>query len=360
MKASGDAPLSGLKVVDFSELLPGPFLSQCLVDLGAEVTKVERPPTGDGARTLVPGVFAAMNRGQRNVFLDLKDEGQRAEAQGLAAEADVLLEGYRPGVMARLGLGYEALRARNPRLIYVSITGYGQTGPLAAVPGHDLNYLAAAGVTALSGRASEAPEHSYGIPVADLSGSLYGLAATLAALQQRQRTGKGQWLDVSITDCLVHMMNPRIGQFVAKAQSNLQAQRDEALLRAGYGVFKTADGAFIAIAAVEDHFWERLVKALDLKIDDLDTGGFAKRCAQADRINARLGERIAALEADRLRACLVRADLPWSDVVEPSALAAHPQHRARGKLQAHASAVGDMTLSRFPVSLEGMTERQAE
>ncbi|SEB24759.1 CaiB/BaiF CoA-transferase family protein [Variovorax sp. YR216] len=354
------APLAGLKVVDFSELLPGPFLSQCLAEMGAEVLKVERPPQGDNARTLVPGVFAAMNRGKRSIFLDLKDEAQRKDALALAARADIVLEGYRPGVMARLGLDYDTVQTRNPRVIYVSITGYGQTGPLAKLAGHDLNYLAASGVTALSGRAGEAPEHGYGIPVADLSGSLYGLAATLAALEQRHRTGRGQWLDVSIADCLTHMMNPRIGQFVAKGQADLRAQRDEALLRPGYGVFRTADGAYLAIAAVEDHFWNRLVQVLDLKIDDLDAGTFTARTAKADLVNGRVAERIAGFEATELRERLMQADLPWSDVVEPSRLAEHPQQRARGKLQTQSTALGEMTLSRFPVSLEGMATSDFE
>jgi crotonobetainyl-CoA:carnitine CoA-transferase CaiB-like acyl-CoA transferase len=348
------APLDGLRVVDFSELLPGPFLSQCLVDMGAHVLKVERPPQGDNARTLVPGVFEAVNRGKGSVFLDLKNKAQRKQALDLATHADIVLEGYRPSVMARLGLDYETVKACNPRVIYASITGYGQTGPLASLAGHDLNYLAAAGVTALSGRAAEAPEHGYGIPVADLSGSLYGLAAILAALQQRHRTGRGQWLDVSITDCLVHMMNPRIGQFIAKNQTDLQSQRDEALLRPGYGVFRTADGAHLALAAVEDHFWERLVVAVDLAVDDLDVATFAARTAKAELVNRRVAQRIAALESAPLRECLTRADLPWSDVVEPSRLLNHPQHRARGKLAAQSTALGEMTLSRFPVSLEGM------
>ncbi len=349
------AALDGLRVVDFSELLPGPFLSQCLAEMGADVVKVERPPHGDNARTLVPGVFAAMNRGKRSVFLDLKQAAQKEEALALVSQADIVLEGYRPGVMARLGLDYETVRARNPRVIYVSITGYGQTGPMAALAGHDLNYLAAAGVTALSGRAGEPPEHGYGIPVADLSGSLYGLAATLAALQQRHRTGAGQWLDVSITDCLAHMMNPRIGQFVAKGQKDLQVQREEALLRPGYGVFRTADGACLAIAAVEDHFWERLVRVIELHVDDdMDCSSFAARSTQAERINRRVAERIATLDAAPLRESLTAADLPWSDVVEPSRLAEHPQHRARGNFAVWPTNLGDMPLSRFPVKLEGM------
>jgi crotonobetainyl-CoA:carnitine CoA-transferase CaiB-like acyl-CoA transferase len=353
---SAAAPLDGLRVVDFSELLPGPFLSQCLAEMGAEVVKIERPPLGDNARALVPGVFAAMNRGKRSVFLDLKEPTQRAQALDLIDSADVVLEGYRPGVMKRLGMDYEAVRARNPRAIYVSLTGYGQSGPLAHLAGHDINYLAAAGVTALSGRADEAPEHGYGIPVADLSGALYGLAATLAALQQRHRTGCGQWLDVSITDCLVHMMNPRVGQFAAKQQHTLAAQCKEALLRPGYGVFATADGAFLSIAAVEDHFWQRLVKVLDLAVDDLDAESFAARTGQASLLNRRLADRIAKFEANALRDRLTEADVPWSEVVEPQRLAQHAQHKARAKLVPTDTQLGGVHLSRFPVSLEGMYE----
>ena len=353
---SAPSPLDGLRVVDFSELLPGPFLSQCLAEMGAEVVKIERPPLGDNARALVPGVFAAMNRGKRSVFLDLKEPMQRAQALDLVDAADVVLEGYRPGVMKRLGLDYETVHTRNPGAIYVSLTGYGQTGPLANVPGHDINYLAVAGVAALSGHAEEPPEHGYGIPVADLSGALYGLAATLAALQQRHRTGRGQWLDVSITDCLVHMMNPRLGQFAAKQQFTLQAQREEALQRPGYGVFATADGAYVSIAAVEDHFWHKLVNVLDLDVDDLAGKGFFERMKHALRLNRRVAERVAEFDAASLGKRLTEADVPWSDVVAPGRLADYAQHAARGKIATVATAFGDMRLSRFPVGLEGMNE----
>lgn len=351
------APLSGVRVVDFSELLPGPFLSQCLVDMGAEVIKIERAPHGDNARVLVPGVFTAMNRGKRSVFLNLKDEAQREQALALVDEADILLEGYRPGVMARLGLDYETVSARNPGLVYVSLSGYGQTGPAALAPGHDLNYLAAAGVTALSGRAGEPPEHSYGIPVADLSGALYGLASTLAALQQRHVTQRGQWLDVSITDCLMHMMNARIGQFEAKGLQTLEQQRQEALMRPGYGVFTTGDGVHISIAAVEDHFWQRLVEALGLVIDDIDTSSFSTRTAHSQEVNHRLAARIAQMRFAEIDTRLTGADVPWFEVLSPGSLREHPQHQARNQFFNVPGTQGDMTLCRFPVRLEGMADQ---
>ena len=353
MSTTPSAPLAGIRVIDFSELLPGPFLSQTLVDMGAQVIKIERPPGGDNARSLVPGVYAAMNRGKDIRMLNLKDAAQRDEALTMIDSADVVLEGYRPGAMQRLGLGFEALSRRNPKLIYVSLSGFGQTGPFAAMAGHDINYLAAAGATALSGRAGEAPEHSYGIPVADLSGALYGLSSLLAALYQRQRTGRGQWLDVSITDCLVHMLNPRIGQFVAHDLQSLEAQRREALSRPAYGVFTSLDQAHVAIAAVEDHFWTRLVQALELPAEGLPQD-YVARTDQAVEINRLLTRCIALLPAVELRSRLSQYDVPWCDVTEPNDLCAHPQLRARNRIQAIDTPLGKMHLSSFPVQLEGM------
>lgn len=348
-------PLDGIRVVDFSELLPGPFVSQCLVDLGAQVVKVERPPHGDNARVLVPGVFEALNRGKRSVFLDLKNDEQRERALELTDTADIVLEGFRPGAMARLSLGFDTVHARNPKAIYVSLTGYGQDGPDATLPGHDLNYLAAAGVTAISGRAAEAPEHGYGLPVADLSGALYALVSVLAALQQREHTGRGQWLDVSITDCLLHMMNPRLGQFAVKAQHTLDAQREEVLLRPGYGVFAAADGEYVSIAAIEDHFWSRLVDALDLDTGGLDLRSYASRLRQTAQINRHLAERVAQLDASELETALRLADVPHARVVTPNRLPEHPQHRARGAFFTAGTSDGrELPLARFPVRMDGM------
>src|SRR5690606_3470150 len=138
----------GLRVLDFSELLPGPFFTQSLVEMGAHVIKVERPPHGDNARKLAPGLFASINRGQHSLKVDLKDPTQAQALRQQVAEADVVVEGFRPGVMKRLGFGYEELATLNPRIVYVSLSGYGQQGSMAHMPGHDINYLATAGVLA--------------------------------------------------------------------------------------------------------------------------------------------------------------------------------------------------------------------
>jgi CoA:oxalate CoA-transferase len=337
-------PLHGLRVLDFSELLPGPFLTGCLAELGAEVLKVERPPAGDPVRRMSPGVFGAVNRGKRSALIDLKQPEGREKARALAADHDVLVESFRPGVMARLGLGYAELAAINPRLIYASLSGYGQDGPFAAVPGHDLNYLSAAGMQALSGGGA-------GVPVADLCGSVYGLAGVLAALLQRGVTGRGQFLDVSLTECALHWMNPRLGRFAGAGADTLEAQRRLSLARPGYGVFPCRDGRAISIGALEDHFWARLAAALQLApFDTAEHARMAQRAPQTETINALIATRCAEEDSAGLLDRLLAADVPAAPVLAPAELAGFPQFLTRGAMQE--TELGP--LARFPVRLEGM------
>lgn len=342
-------PLDGIVVADFSELLPGPFLTQSLAELGAEVVKVERPPHGDTTRRLAPGVFTAVNRGKSSVLADLKDPEQAERARAVVARADVLVEAYRPGVMKRLGLDYAALAPSMPRLIYVSLTGYGQTGPMALLPGHDVNYLATGGAIALSGRVGEPPAHAFGLPAADLCAANYALAAVLAALVQRGRTGTGQHVDVAMADCVAHWMNPRLAQFGDAGLSTLVAQRDDALVKPGYGAFVCADGKTVTIGALEDHFWSRLCSVLDVApFDGTPFHGFAQRVASAQAINARLAEAVGRLIAAEAVSLLRSADVPVAEVVSPNDLPGHPQFAERR--------LYDRGLARFPVRLAGMAE----
>jgi len=160
------APLQGIRILDFTELLPGPFLSQNLLEMGATVIKVERPPHGDNARLMAPGVFQAANRGKKSIQIDLKSAQGLEQIEQLLLTADMVLEAYRPGVMKRLGLDYASLSIRFPKLIYASLSGYGQAGARALWPGHDLNYQAGSGALALSGLPDGRPEHVFGPPVA--------------------------------------------------------------------------------------------------------------------------------------------------------------------------------------------------
>lgn len=344
-------PLAGITVIDFSELLPGPFFTQSLVELGAEVIKIERPPHGDNARRLAPGLFGAINRGKRSLLIDLKDGVQRAEARALIATADVVVETYRPGVMARFGLDAEALRESFPRLIYVSLSGYGQNGPYADLPGHDINYLATAGALAVSGAVSGGPEQSFGLPVADLCGAMYALSSTLAALVQRQSTGCGQHLDVALADCALHWMNPRLGVYAADGLDTLAAQREATLVKVAYGAFACRDGRYLSVAALEDHFWKRLTVALDMRPFDGEAYRHHKaRKAMAQPINATLGRALAQLDADAAFELLVRHDVPAAPVVPPDQVATYPQYVARRMVDSGAGTAR----ARFPVTLRGL------
>ena len=344
-----NGPLHGIKVADFSELLPGPFMTGAMAEMGADVIKIERPG-GDSLRQTSPGTFEIVNRGKASVVLDLKDAAQRAEAVEIVRTADVMVEGFRPGVMQKLGLGYEAMAAVNPRLVYISMSGYGASGPMVRAPGHDLNYLALAGVTSLCGSPEGAPDHTFGLPVADLGGALYGLATVNAALLQRATTGRGQHIDLSIADCLAHWVNPRRGVFNAGDIHDLAAQRQIALVRPAYGVFACTDGA-ISIAALEGHFWKGLCRAIDLgTYAGPAYDGLPARRAEPAAINAAIAKAIAPLSRAQAMQLMEAHDVPASPVLSVDEAAASEHFKARGLITQ--TKAGPATP--FPVQLEGM------
>lgn len=350
-------PLSGVTVVDFSELLPGPFFTQCLADLGAKVTKIERPPHGDNARRLAPGLFDAINRGKNSLLIDLKDEQQRAKVFALFGTADVLVETYRPGVMKRFGLDAQTLCEAFPQLIYVSLSGYGQAGPYAHLPGHDINYLATSGALAVSGPVAGAPEQSFGLPVADLCGAMYALTSTLAALHQRQTTKRGQHLDVALADCAAHWMNPRLGMYASDALDTTEAQREATLVKVAYGAFLCSDGRYVSVAALEDHFWLRLTQAVDMSpFDSTAYLAYAARKAKAHEINAALARALSTIDSKTIFQLLVKHDVPVAPVVDPGELPQHPQFIARKLFDASAITA----LARFPVLMAGMNAGVSE
>lgn len=325
----GSAPLAGVRVLDFSELLPGPFMTQSMAELGADVLKVERPPHGDPVRHSAPALYAAVNRDKRSMQADLKDAAQRASMMALADEADVMVETFRPGVMDRLGLGWTTLRERNPRLVYVSLSGYGSDGPWAQRPGHDINYLAAAGVVSLAATEA-APSPCFGVPMADLTGAIYALATVNAALFQREHSGRGQRLDVSLAETSLHGMNPRLAMFEQVRATTLSQQREIAQRRPAYGTYQCRDGQWITIGALEDHFWEALARALGLEAFQSDEyRSYAQRHSHSERINAAIAQALSRIDRETAVAHLVAADVPVCEMYEPSALAAHPQWVAR-------------------------------
>lgn len=343
------APLAGLRVLDLSELLPGPFMTQSLVELGADVLKVERPPHGDPIRRAAPALFTAVNRGKRALRVDLKTDAGLATVLALAERADVMVESFRPGVLARLGLDWPRLQQGNPRLVLASLSGYGMHGPRSQWPGHDINYLATAGIVGMAMK-DETASPSFGVPVADLAGATYALAAVQTALLQRMRTGRGQHLDISLAHCVAHWMNPRLAA-LHDAGGNAARARRAVQQRPAYGTFRCQDGRALTVAALEDHFWQALVRTLPLP----DFAGptyahYPARAAAADEINAALADRLRQEACQDALARLAAADVPVANVTALDELAMSPALTDSG-LFADTSAG---RLLRFPVALEGV------
>ncbi len=260
-------PLASLKVLDFSTLLPGPFASLLLADMGAEVLRIESPTRMDLLRVLPPhdqGVSAShayLNRNKRSLALDLKQPAALEVVKQLVQDYDIVLEQFRPGVMERLGLGYEALKAINPKLIYVSITGYGQTGPYKDRAGHDINYLALAGLASYTGRQDSGPL-PLGIQAADIAGgSLHGVIGLLAAVIARQHSGQGQHLDVSMTDCAFSLNAMAGAGYLA---CGVEPDREDQMLNGGsfYDYYRTRDGRWLSVGSLEPVFMQQLCTTL--------------------------------------------------------------------------------------------------
>jgi crotonobetainyl-CoA:carnitine CoA-transferase CaiB-like acyl-CoA transferase len=266
---------AGVRILDLSRLLPGAYCSLLFADLGAEVIKVEEPGRGDYARVTSPlwgdsgigAYFLLLNRNKKSLTLNLKHETGKAVFRRLVATADVLLESFRPGVMDRLGLGWETLRALNPRLVYCAISGYGQDGPYRQVVGHDVNYMGYAGALSVTGPRRGAPL-TPGVQVADIGGgSLPAAFAIAAALYHRQESGRGQFIDVAMTDGVVSWLAPAFGVLFATGEV---PRRGEERLNGGwpcYQVYEAADGRHLTLGALEPQFWAnfcRLVGREDL------------------------------------------------------------------------------------------------
>ncbi len=270
------APLEGVHVVDFTTLAPGPLASLMLVRAGATVIKVERPGVGDEMRIYDKAfgdnglTFSMLNAGKQSVSADLKNEDDLSIIKQLINKSDILLEQFRPGVMAKLGLGYESLVKQNPRLIYCAITGFGQSGPKSTVAAHDLNYVADTGMLLLG----ECPNGTPAIPpllAADLAaGSYPAVMNILLALAKRERTGKGEFIDISMTDNLFPLMFWALG--LGLGAGRWPAYGGE-LLSGGsprYQIYRTSDSKYVAVAALEQRFWVEFCSCAELNPDELN------------------------------------------------------------------------------------------
>ncbi|MBD9499636.1 CoA transferase [Pseudomonas sp. PDM23] len=328
-----NGPLASLKILDFSTLLPGPFASLLLADMGAQVLRVESPSRMDLVRVLPPHVdgtsasHAYLNRNKRCIALDLKQAEAVEVVKQLVQEYDIVLEQFRPGVMDKLGVGYEALKAINPKLIYVSITGYGQTGPLRDRAGHDINYLALAGVASYTGRRESGPL-PLGVQLADIGGgSLHGVMGLLAAVIQRQQTGEGQQVDVSMTDCAFSLHGMAGAGYLA---AGVEPEMEGLALNGGsfYDYYRTRDGRWFSVGSLEPQFMQQFCAAIGRP--ELAARGLSPRPEEQQALKREIAiefekhdfaqwqERFAALDA------CVEPMLSLAEAVE------HPQLIERG------------------------------
>lgn len=259
--------LSGIRVLDLTRLLPGPYATLLLADLGADVLKIEEPRLGDPVRAVPPfregrsARFEALNRNKKSLTLDLKKpEGLRVFYK-LVERSDVVVEGFRPGVAGRLGIDYERVRAVNPRIVYCSLSGYGQTGPYRDHVGHDINYVARAGLLSLTGYPEPAVP---GVPIADMAGAMFAAFSIVSALLARERSPsrEGFYLDVSLTDAVISWLSLHF----AETLTTRRAVRPEEQVLTGaypcYALYETKDGGRLAVGALEEKFWQRLCEAL--------------------------------------------------------------------------------------------------
>lgn len=265
MRPQRQGPLADVRILDLSRLLPGPMATLLMAQMGADVIKIEDPSSPDPVRGFPPFVdgqsafYLHLNRTKRSVGLDLNQAEGRELFLHMVKQSDVVVEQFRPGVMEALGLGYQVLKTANPRIILCSITGYGQTGPMAHFPGHDLNYMAYTGLLD-SMRTNEGRPTLPAFQAADVAGGSHmAVSAILAALHQRHGTGLGQHLDVAMTDSLFHLNALRIAEERATGQFN----RDLAGSLASYNVYACADGQHVALGALEPKFWERFCALVD-------------------------------------------------------------------------------------------------
>ncbi|MDZ4251858.1 MAG: CaiB/BaiF CoA-transferase family protein [Sulfuritalea sp.] len=340
----GRGPLTGLRILDLTRLLPGPVATMHLADLGAEVIKIEDTGAGDYARAMGPGereaggngdslFFRLVNRNKKSLRLDLKQAAGVEVFLRLAQDADVIFESFRPGVVDKLGIGYEAVRAINPRIVYCAITGYGQTGPWADQAGHDINYLATAGLLDQIGSHDGAHSGPPAIPnlqIGDLlGGALTPLLGVLAAVIGAKATGRGSHVDVAMTDAvLAHTIFPLVTTLV----HGRPAPRGADLLTGGvpcYGVYRTADERYLAVGALEPKFWQALCATIERP--DLAPFGLAMG-SEGKRVKTELAAVLAAQPLAHWEAVFAVADCCVTPVLRLDEAIAHPQLVAREML----------------------------
>jgi len=355
--SSQNLPLKGIRVIDYSHFLAGPFMGRCMAALGAEVIKVERPKSGDPGRAHPyfkdgqSGYFLQQNMGKQGLCIDLRDKRGLDLMHKLVDTADVFIENYRPGALDRLGLGYKALSARNPKLVYCSVSAYGHTGPYAERPGFGLIAEAMSGAMAHVGNPGEAPP-LLRMPLADMYTGIHGVAAVNAALFGRVSSGRGQHIDLALYDCMISMHDFAVQRYFMSGGTDLprqtgSGQPDSTL----YGVFSARDG-YLVIAAQVDDAWQRLARLIGgdaLAGDARFTTPNARNANYEEAMAIVRGWALAQASRNACLAALDEAGVPCAPIQTIDEVVADPQVKARGMLveQQH-PVLGRVTLPNLP------------
>jgi crotonobetainyl-CoA:carnitine CoA-transferase CaiB-like acyl-CoA transferase len=330
--------LDDVRVVDLTRLLPGPYATQLLADMGADVVKVEDADAGDYARHMPPytdegvgAVFDSVNRGKRSVALDLKDERAREAFYELVADADVVVEQFRPGVVERLGVDYGSVREYSPNVVYCSLTGYGQNGPLADAAGHDLNYVGLAGMLDMTREDESTPPPVPGYQVGDMAGGLFAAFAVVSALLSRElgATG-GEYLDCSLTDPVVSFSQVA----AAEAFAGLDPRPGETPLTGAYpwyDVYECADGRYVTLGALEPQFWAGFCEAVGR--EDLVDAHMTEDRTEREALREALTELFAERSRDEWVDRLGDEEAAVAGVYTPGETLSHPQIEARGYVE---------------------------
>ncbi|MGG1674342.1 CaiB/BaiF CoA transferase family protein [Neobacillus sp. NRS-1170] len=347
--------LENLRVLDLTRLLPGPYCTMLLADFGAEVIKVEDTGPGDYARVGTPKwgedstFFHSLNRNKKSVCLDLKTEQGKEIFLNMAEKADVIVESFRPGVMDRLGVGYKVLKEKNSGLIYCSLTGYGQTGPYSTQPGHDLNYISYAGLLEFFGERNRKPTVPP-VPIADIGGgALLATVGILMALFERNRSGNGQFVDISMMDGALSWLQLTLPDYLA---SNIEPKRGELPLsgrHAFYEVYETKDGRYLSVGAVEAKFWKEFCRVIER--DDLIKQQYAP-IQEQDRIKDEIQAVISTKTQQEWVEIFLGVEACVSPVNRLANLESDPQFIQREMIQTyHDTEAGEVKLIAPPIKL---------
>lgn len=324
-------PLEGIKVLDLSTMLPGPFCTMILADFGAEVIKVEAVKGGDLFRGGVPkiedtgGAFFQVNRNKKSITLNLKSDEGKEIFYKLAKDADVVIEQYRPGVVKKLGVDYETIRAINPKIIYCSLSGYGQTGPYRLLSGHDLNYISYAGILGLTARKGQTPTIP-GVQIADIGGgALYAAIGILLALMGVKQNGVGQYVDTSMMDGAISWLPVLATDYFVKGTSPKPAEGILIGQNACYEVYETGDGRYISIGAIEPHLWANFCD----KIGKEEFKLWQRDLSKQDEMFAYLREMFKSRTQAEWIEFLAGVDCCWAPVLDLAEVFSDPHALAR-------------------------------